>query len=225
MKILLIEDHKEIAAIIFDFMEIKGYEMDHAYNGQQGYDLASRQHYDLIILDIMLPRMDGLSVCNKLRQNGTDTPILMLTAKDTREDVLAGFAKGADDYLLKPFDLEILDARIKALIRRDRGDIAVKSLTFGELELDLGRHILYRNGRSFSLNPTQFILLKLLIKQAPNVVTKEQMSEAIWGDEAPKADILRGHIYQLRCEIDKPFKQDYIKTVPKAGYRLEEASK
>lgn len=220
MKLLLIEDHQDIAGVIFDFFEIKGYTLDYANNGQHGYDLASSNHYDLIILDVMLPRMDGFTVCQKLREQGLDTPILMLTARDTREDTLEGFALGADDYLVKPFDLEILEARIKSLTRRRTGHTATKTLRFGDLELDLNSHIASRNDCRFSLNPTLFTILKLMMIRAPNVVTKEEVISMLWGDDEPEGNVLRSHIYQLRTQIDKPFKYAYIKTVPKVGYQL-----
>ncbi|MGF1759499.1 response regulator transcription factor [Photobacterium sagamiensis] len=220
MKLLLIEDHQDIAGVIFDFFEIKGYTLDYANNGQHGYDLASNNHYDLIILDVMLPRMNGFTVCQKLREHGIDTPILMLTARDTREDTLEGFALGADDYLVKPFDLEILEARIKSLTRRRIGNAATKKLNFGDLELDLNSHILSRNDCQFSLNPTLFTILKLMMLRAPNVVTKEEVISTLWGDDEPEGNVLRSHIYQLRTQIDKPFKHAYINTVPKVGYQL-----
>ena len=141
MKLLLIEDHQDIANIIFDFFEIKTYTLDYANNGIQGYELAKQHHYDLIILDVMLPRMDGYMVCQQLRKDGIDTPILMLTARDTREDTLEGFATGADDYLIKPFDLEILEARITALTRRRKGNTAAQILQFGDLFLDLKKNV------------------------------------------------------------------------------------
>jgi len=220
MKLLLIEDHQDIAGVIFDFFEIKGYTLDYANNGQHGYDLASNNHYDLIILDVMLPRMNGFTVCQKLREQGIDTPILMLTARDTREDTLEGFALGADDYLVKPFDLEILEARIKSLTRRRIGNTATKTLNFGDLELDLNSHIVSRNDCQFSLNPTLFTILKLMMLRAPNVVTKEEVISTLWGDDEPEGNVLRSHIYQLRAQIDKPFKHAYINTVPKVGYQL-----
>lgn len=220
MKLLLIEDHQDIAGVIFDYFEIKGYTLDYANNGQQGYDLGRSQHYDLIILDVMLPRMDGYTVCQKLREQGIDTPILMLTARDTREDTLEGFAQGADDYLVKPFDLDILDARIKALTRRRQGNTATNMLSFDELKLDLSSHIAYRNNCSFPLNPTLFTILKLLMVRAPKVVTKEELITTLWGDNEPDGNVLRSHIYQLRNQIDKPFQHAYIKTIPKVGYQL-----
>ncbi|MGF1873491.1 response regulator transcription factor [Photobacterium indicum] len=220
MKLLLIEDHKDIAGVIFDFFEIKGYTLDYANNGLHGYELASSNYYDLIILDVMLPRMDGFTVCQKLREQGVDTPILMLTARDTREDTLEGFAQGADDYLVKPFDLEILEARIKSLTRRRIGNTATKTLNFGELTLDLNTHIVSRNDCQFSLNPTLFTILKLMMVRAPNVVAKDELISALWGDDEPEGNVLRSHIYQLRNQIDKPFKHAYINTVPKVGYQL-----
>ncbi|MGF1862335.1 response regulator transcription factor [Photobacterium profundum] len=220
MKLLLIEDHKDIAGVIFDFFEIKGYTLDYANNGLHGYELASSNYYDLIILDVMLPRMDGFTVCQKLREQGVDTPILMLTARDTREDTLEGFAQGADDYLVKPFDLEILEARIKSLTRRRIGNTATKTLNFGDLTLDLNTHIVSRNDCQFSLNPTLFTILKLMMVRAPNVVAKDELISALWGDDEPEGNVLRSHIYQLRSQIDKPFKHAYINTVPKVGYQL-----
>ncbi|MCW8329925.1 response regulator transcription factor [Photobacterium sp. SDRW27] len=220
MKLLLIEDHQDIAGVIFDFFEIKGYTLDYASNGQQGYDLGCSNHYDLIILDVMLPRMDGFTVCQKLREHGVDTPILMLTARDTREDTLEGFGHGADDYLVKPFDLDILNARIKALTRRRSGDTATNILTFGKLELDLSSHVAKRNECQFSLNPTLFTILKLLMARAPKTVTKEELISTLWGEDEPEGNVLRSHIYQLRHQIDKPFQHAYIRTVPKVGYQL-----
>ena len=220
MKLLLVEDHQDIAGIIFDFFELKGYVLDYASNGQQGYDLAKENHYDLIILDVMLPRMDGYTVCQKLREQGIDTPILMLTARDTREDTLTGFEQGADDYLVKPFDLEILEARINALTRRRSGQTASKVLNFGQLTLDINTHSLSRGDCRFSLNPTLFTILKLLMMRAPEVVSKEEIIHTLWGEDEPEGNVLRSHIYQLRTQIDKPFSHHYLKTVPKVGYQL-----
>ncbi|MCG3886968.1 response regulator transcription factor [Photobacterium leiognathi] len=220
MKLLLIEDHQDIANIIFDFFEIKGYTLDYANNGLQGYELAKQHHYDLIILDIMLPRMDGYMVCQQLREDGIDTPILMLTARDTREDTLEGFATGADDYLIKPFDLEILEARITALTRRRKGTTATQILQFGDLSLDLKTHIATRENRQISLNPTLFTILKLMLLRAPNILKKQEVMNTLWGDDEPENNVLRSHIYQLRTQIDKGFSHSYIKTIPKVGYQL-----
>lgn len=222
MQVLLIEDNKKIADIIFEYFEIKGITLDYAHNGQLGFDLACKQFYDIIILDVMLPKMDGFEVCQKLREEGVETPILMLTARDAREDVLAGFTQGADDYLVKPFDLDILEARMRAVIRRHKGESAVKNIAYGALTLDMEKHILIREGKTINLNPTQFTLLKLLLKRAPNVVNHQELTAALWDGEASDGASLRNHIYQLRNIVDKPFEHAYIKTIAKVGYQLLE---
>lgn len=220
MNLLLVEDNRKIADVIFDYFELKGIALDYACNGQQGFELACQNFYDLIILDVMLPKMDGFTVCQQLRREGVETPVLMLTARDTREDMLNGFSQGADDYLVKPFDLDILEARVNALVRRQRGDTATKNLTFADLSLNLEQHNACREGKTFPLNQAQFTLLRLLIKRAPGVVSKKELCSALWGDNEPEGDVLRNHIYQLRTLIDKPFDQAYIKTVAKVGYQL-----
>ncbi|BFM48637.1 response regulator transcription factor [Marinomonas sp. THO17] len=220
MKLLLVEDHKDIAGVIFDYFELKGFDLDYANNGQHGYDLATAEHYDVIILDVMLPKMDGLTVCKSLREVGVDIPILMLTARDTKEDILAGFDSLADDYLVKPFDLEILDSRLQALVRRQQGKLANRTLSFGQLTLDTKNRMLQREGSRYALNPSQFTILKLLLLKAPDVVSKDEICDALWGDEEPDTKVLRSHIYQLRSLMDKPFQHDYLQTVAKVGYRL-----
>ncbi|TYL47620.1 response regulator transcription factor [Marinomonas sp. IMCC 4694] len=220
MKLLLVEDHKDIAGVIFDYFEIKGYVLDYANNGIQGYELAKSGHYDAIILDVMLPKMDGLSVCKSLREVGIDTPILMLTARDTKDDILSGFTHFADDYLVKPFDLDILDSRLQALVRRHKGCVANRTLTYATLSLDMNTRMLFRDGDVCALNPSQFTILKCLIQKAPNVVSRNEICDALWQDEEPDSKVLRSHIYQLRRLIDRPFDHAYLKTVSKVGYRL-----
>jgi DNA-binding response OmpR family regulator len=219
MKILLVEDNKDIAEVIFEFFELQHHELDYAMNGFQGYELGRSGHYDVIILDIMLPGISGLEVCQKLRREGVDTPILMLTARDTNQDILNGFEEGADDYLVKPFDLNILSARVKALYRRRTGR-STKEIRFGDLVLDTSTYSLNRNECRFELNQTLFTLIKLLMLRAPAMVTRQEIEYELWGDEPPDSDSLRSHIYQLRNKIDKPFKHHYIKTIPKMGYQL-----
>lgn len=222
MQVLLIEDNKKIADVIFEYLELKGIQLDYAHNGLQGYELAQKNHYDIIILDVMLPKMDGFTVCSKLREEGVETPILMLTARDTREDVLQGFTHGADDYLVKPFDLDILEARLSALVRRHKGDTATKYISYGSLKLNIDKHVLIREEKEIALNPAQFMLLKLLLKRAPNVVTRQELIAALWQDEEPDGSGLRNHIYQLRNLIDRPFEFAYIKTIAKVGYQITE---
>jgi DNA-binding response OmpR family regulator len=221
MKILLVEDHQEIAGIIFDFFEIKGFQLDYARDGLQGFELASNNHYDVIILDVMLPHLDGLSVCQKLRKHGIDTPILMLTARDSNNDILDGFEHGADDYLVKPFDLNILAARLNALYKRKSGNAATKAITFSNLTLDLASRTLRRNECTFQLNQTLFTIMKTLMLRAPDIASRDEIINQVWQDDSPEDDILRHHIYQLRSQIDKPFKHAYIHTIPKVGYQLK----
>lgn len=220
-RVLLVEDNREVAGIIFDYFESLGVELDYADNGELGLELALAEPFDLILLDLMLPRMDGLTVCNKLREAGNCTPVLMLTALDSREDMLSGFQHGADDYLTKPFDLEILEARMNALIKRYYGKTAVSVLTFGPLRIDQKTRQAFRNNQLLALNPTTYTILELLCQRAPEVVTRQDIARKLWEDEEPDSDVLRSHIYQLRSQLDKPFDSAMLITVPKVGFRLE----
>lgn len=220
-KVLLIEDNSEVAGILFDYFECLGVELDHAENGEFGLQLAMQDCFDLILLDLMLPRMDGLTVCNRLRDAGNNTPILMLTALDSREDMLNGFQHGADDYMTKPFDLEILEARMTALINRYRGQVSNSTLTFGSLCIEQKTRQAYRQGKLLALNPTTYTILELLCHRAPDVVTRLEIAEKLWQETEPNSDVLRSHIYQLRNQLDKPFATKMLITVPKVGFRLE----
>lgn len=219
MRILLVEDHKDIAEVIFEFFELRHHELDYATNGFQGYELGKSTYYDVIILDIMLPGLSGLDVSKKLRAEGIDTPILMLTARDSNQDILNGFEEGADDYLIKPFDLNILAARVNALYRRRKGT-PKKVISYGDLSLDTSSYTLTRKDCEFQLNQTLFSIMKLLMLRAPSVVSRQEIEAEIWGDDPPDSDVLRSHVYQLRNKIDKPFKHNYLKTIPKVGYQL-----
>lgn len=221
-KILLIEDNREVAGILFDYFESLGMELDYADNGKLGLTLATSQSFDIILLDLMLPRMNGLTICEKLREMGNITPILMLTALDSREDMLEGFKYGADDYLTKPFDLAILEARMRALTNRYRGNVANSMLSYGSLSIDQNTHRALREGKALALNPTTYTILEMLCSRAPNVVSREEIARQLWPECEPENDVLRSHIYQLRNQLDKPFTQPMLITVPKVGFRLEE---
>ncbi|MCK6264648.1 response regulator transcription factor [Vibrio sp. ZSDE26] len=221
-KILLVEDNREVAGILFDYFEYLGMELDYADNGELGLQLALEGRFDVILLDLMLPRMDGLTVCNKLREAGNNTPVLMLTALDNREDMLNGFQHGADDYLTKPFDLEILEARMKALVRRYKGEVASATVQFGQIRIDQKKRQAYRQDKPLALNPTTYTILELLCNKAPDVVSREEIAEKLWQENEPNNDVLRSHIYQLRNQLDKPFPTPMLITVPKIGFRLEE---
>ncbi|MCW8334111.1 response regulator transcription factor, partial [Vibrio paucivorans] len=221
-KVLLVEDNREVAGILFDYFECLGMELDYADNGELGLQLALEGRFDVILLDLMLPRMDGLTVCNKLREEGNNTPVLMLTALDNREDMLNGFKHGADDYLTKPFDLEILEARMNALVKRYRGEVSHSSIQFGQVRIDQKTRKAYRSDKLLALNPTTYTILELLCLKAPEVVSREEISEKLWQENEPNNDVLRSHIYQLRNQLDKPFTTPLLTTIPKVGFRLEE---
>ena len=221
IKLLIIEDNIDVAGILGDYFEAKGMELDFADNGELGLSLAQAFDFDAIILDLMLPKLDGLSLCKTLRSLGCSTPILMLTALDNKTDLLTGFDSGADDYLGKPFDLDVVDARIQALIKRHRGQVAQGTLKFGDIEINIARHQASRQNMQLALPPITYQILLLLIKNAPNIVKREHIIDEIWGQSPPSSDILRSHMYQLRNQLDKPFKQPMLATVPKVGFRLQ----
>tara|TARA_R110002094_G_scaffold70637_2_gene79268 strand:- start:1190 stop:1873 length:684 start_codon:yes stop_codon:yes gene_type:complete len=224
MKILVIEDNKDILANILDYLELRGYIIDCVQDGLSGLHLATTERFDLIILDIMLPGMDGFQVCKRLRNEARcQTPIIMLTAKDALDDRLEGLKSGADDYLIKPFALSELAARIEAILRRSSGN-REKILQVGDLSYDIDTLEVKRAGVPLKINPIGLKLLEVLMKKSPSVVRREVLEEAIWGDSLPDSDSLRTHIHQLRHVIDKSFESPLINTVHGIGYRLSESA-
>lgn len=220
IRLLIIEDNPAIADNISDFLESKGYILDFAMDGIGGLHLALTQEYDVIVLDLMLPGMDGITLCQKLRKEADkQLPVIMLTARDTLDDKLLGFESGADDYLVKPFALKELEARIKALAKRRVAD--TKVLSVGDLHLDLGSFEVTRQGQKIELNNTCISILKLLMEAAPNMVSRQEMENSLWGDMPPGSDVLRSHIYTLRKKIDKPFGRAMIETVHGVGFKLK----
>ena len=220
MKILLVDDNRDLAASLADFLEEKGYEMDFAFSGASALELVINDVYDVIILDVMMPGIDGLKTCQLLRESlHVATPIIFLTARDTLEDKLAGFQVGADDYLVKPFAPEELECRIQALVLRGvRTNIGKQE--FGPLSIDFSRQEVTREGQVITLNSTQINMLRLLIQKSPQTVSREQLESAMWESGTPDSDPLRTHIYRLRIAIDKPFETHLIETVYGKGYRL-----
>jgi DNA-binding response OmpR family regulator len=219
--LLLIEDHRDIAESIVDFLEPRGYAVDYAADGITGLHLAVTHSYDVIVLDVMLPGVDGLAVCRKLREEARrDTPILMLTARDTLEDKITGLDAGADDYLVKPFEIRELEARLRSMVRRRRGATARETYTVGDLTLDLATLKVTRAGRPLSLTPIGIRLLTALMRASPRVVSREQLEREVWGDVPPDSDALRSHLYNLRKAIDRPFDRPLLHTIAAAGYRL-----
>jgi DNA-binding response OmpR family regulator len=220
LRILIIEDNPDIAQNMGDYLEAQGHVLDFAMDGLGGLHLALTQDYDVIVLDLMLPGMDGLTLCKKLRDEAErQTPILMLTARDTLDNKLEGFDAGADDYLVKPFALQELAARLSALAKRAR-NIPKSKLQVADLELDTGTMEVHRGGHPIELNRTGLKILSMLMRTYPNVLSRETLEYALWGDMVPGSDALRSHIYTLRSAIDKSFSHPLLQTVHGIGYRL-----
>ncbi len=219
--VLLIEDHRDIAGAIADFLEQRGFVVDYAPDGVSGLHLAVTNRYDVIVLDVMLPGMDGIAVCRKLREEArNDTPVLMLTARDTLDDKINGLGAGADDYLVKPFEVRELEARIRSVLRRHRGAVVREIYTVVDLTLDTATLQVTRDGQLLTLTPIGLRLLTVLMRASPRVVTRQQLEHEVWGDLLPDSDTLRSHLYTLRKIIDKPFSKKLLHTIPGTGYRL-----
>ena len=222
--ILLVEDHRDIAEMVYAYLEHRGYDVDYAADGITGLHLAVTNDYDVLVLDLMLPGMDGLDLCDKLRKEARrDTAVLMLTARDALQDKLAGLNAGADDYLVKPFEIQELEARVRALIRRRRGQIRTETLRVADLTLDTGTLEVRRGGKELSLTPIGLKILTVLMRASPRVVNRREIERAVWGDVLPDSDTLRSHVYNLRKQIDKPFDTPLLHTMQNTGYRLAKA--
>lgn len=219
LRVLIIEDQRDIAANIWDFLERRGYVVDHAADGMTGLAMALRGDLDVVVLDIGLPRLDGFALCRSLREANSCVPVLMLTARDTLDDRLQGFAEGADDYLVKPFDMRELEVRLQALHRRGRAQ-PDQQLQAGDLGYDPRSMIAVREGRQVPLTKLQGQLLSALIKASPRVVHHHELLSAVWGSGAGDAAALHTHIYDLRALVDRPFRYAMIQSVRGMGYRL-----
>jgi DNA-binding response OmpR family regulator len=219
--LLLIEDNREIAESVGDFLECRGYSVDFAADGLSGLHLAVSNSYDAIVLDLRIPGIDGLDVCRKLRVDAKNsTPILMLTARNTLSDKLLGLEAGADDYLVKPFEVRELEARLRALIRRDRRQVSSETMTVADLVFDTATFRLMRAGKELTVSPIGLRILGILMRESPRVVNRRDIEREIWGDTLPDSDTLRSHLYNLRRVIDKPFAKPLLHTIHSAGYRL-----
>lgn len=222
MKILIVEDEHLIATSLKKGLEQEHYTVDLAFDGIEGYDLASTDDYDIILLDLMLPGLDGLSICQKLRQDKNHTPILMLTAKSQLEDKIKGLNNGADDYLTKPFAFEELLARIRALSRRPQQTTA-KVLTVADLSLDTTNYQVKRGSKNICLSSKEYSLLECLMRHAGQILNKDQLIQYVWSYES---DILPNtievYIRNLRQKIDKSFKKKLIQTIRGFGYKISD---
>ena len=223
MRLLVVEDNRDILANLADYLVLKGYEVDCAQDGLTGLHLAATQHYDLIVLDVMLPGMDGYALCQRLREGERrDTPVIMLTARDALDDRLTGFRAGTDDYLTKPFALAELAARIEAVLKRSRAG-GRRLLTVADLAYDLDTLEVTRAGQPLKVGPIGLKLLAVLMQKSPAVATREALDAALWRDAPPDSDSLRSHIHTLRQQIDKPFPKPLLHTVHGVGFRLADA--
>jgi len=219
--VLLVEDHADIAEMVAAYLENRGYIVDYAADGITGLHLAVSNKYDAIILDLMLPGMDGLEVCHKVRNEAkNDVPIIMLTARDTLDDKITGLDKGADDYLIKPFAIQELEARLRSLIRRYSGDISKELIVVGELSIDTSTLKVQRADKELIMTPIGLKILTVLMRASPAVVSRRDLERQVWGDILPDSDTLRSHLYNLRKIIDKPFKQPLLQTIQGSGYRI-----
>lgn len=220
--LLLIEDHRDIADMVYEYLEERGFTLDYAADGITGLHLAVTQDYDAIILDLMLPGMDGIEVLQKLRtQARRSTPLLILTARDTLQEKVAGLEAGADDYLVKPFAIQELEARVRALVRRRRGGAARQEvLAVADLRFDTGTMTVTRAGKPVRLTPIGARILAILMEASPRLVSRREIERRIWGDILPDSDTLRSHVYNLRKAVDRDQEQPLIHTVQNTGYRL-----
>ncbi|MBF0512034.1 MAG: response regulator transcription factor [Candidatus Omnitrophica bacterium] len=221
MRILVIEDEVKIAQFIKRGLKEEGYAIDTAQDGQEGYSLAGSNEYDAIILDLMLPKMDGLTLCKTLRKEGNQTPIIMLTAKDTVKDKVKGLDSGADDYLAKPFAFEELLARLRVMLRKKDGRLQTQ-LKVDDLTMDLLTHQVTRGGREIELTVKEYALLEYLMRNAGNIVTRTMISEHVWDINFDTfTNVIDVYINYLRNKIDSDYSDKLIHTVRGKGYLLK----
>ena len=220
MRILLIEDNRRLSDSLRATLEEDGYAVDAAYDGVEGEDLAALTPYDVIILDVMLPRRDGIEVCRSLRDQKVSTPILMLTARDALDDRVKGLDSGADDYLIKPFEIQELRARLRALMRR-QAPTKAGELTLEDLRLDPAGHFAWRGEQPLDLTAKEFALLEYMMRNTNRLITREMAVAHLWDyDQSIASNVVDVYIRRLRRKVDDPFDVKLIETVRGAGYRL-----
>ena len=221
MRILLVEDDASVASFITKGLQEEQYAIDATEDGDEGFLMASTIPYDLLILDVMVPKMDGFTICRRLREKGCTTPILLLTARDTIEDRVTGLDTGADDYLTKPFAFPELLARIRALLRRGSAQPATR-LTAADLELDPISHRVWRAGQDITLTNKEYALLEYLLRNANRVLTRTAIIDHVWDIQYDSmTNIVDVHIRSLRAKIDRDFSPPLIQTIRGAGYMLK----
>ena len=222
MRVLLVEDDRGVSRFIKKGLKEDGHVVDAAFDGEEGLHLALSQSFDLIILDILLPEMNGYEVLKCIREKGVVSPVICLTAKDQKEDIIQGLELGADDYLIKPFSFTELLARIKAVLRRGKKDVEQSKLTVGDLTLDLMNRKAYRNQAEIELSSREFLLLEYLMRNAEQILTRTMILENVWGyNFDTSSNIIDVHINHLRMKVDKDFTKKLIHTIKGAGYVLK----
>ncbi|ABM22968.1 response regulator transcription factor [Shewanella putrefaciens] len=219
MLVLLVEDNRLLSNNIIQYLELSGIECDYAFNLAQADMLISQQQFDAIILDLNLPDGDGIEACERWKAQCFTSPIIMLTARSSLNERLAGFAVGADDYLIKPFAMEELVARLKVVAQRRP---APQRLIIGDLEIDFANHMVYRQGQLLVLSKTGWQILALLARRSPETVSREEIERMLWPDSAPDSDSLRSHIHLLRRVIDRPFERQILHTIRGVGLSLRD---
>ncbi len=222
MNILLIEDNRDLALNLFDYFEAKGHTLDLAGDGISGLHLAASNSYDVLILDLMLPGIDGLALCRRLREAGKQTPVLMLTARDSLDDKIAGLEAGADDYVVKPFALREVEARLRALARRALARGGPAMLRVGDLSFDPATLKVTRGERTIELPPIPLKILEILMRHSPRVLPRDELERGIWGDSPPDSDALRAHLHILRSAVDKQADKPLIRTLRGIGYQISD---
>lgn len=223
LQLLVVDDDFDLAETIINYLSLEGIECDYASNGVAGLKLARSRRYDVIVLDVAMPKMDGLEACQVLRKTGSDTPVIMLTARDELDDKLAGFNAGTDDYLIKPFEFSELMARIYSLSNRRSGQS--RRLVVSDLTVDFDDREARRGGKFLKLTPTGWKLLEVLIRASPNAVSRQHLLDAVWGDDPPETNSLKVHLHRLRQDVNKTFTSDLIVTVAGHGVALRAENK
>lgn len=221
MRILFVEDDKSVAHFVKKGLRESYFAVDVAYDGEEGQYLALHEQYDLLILDIMLPKMDGVEILKSIREKGIDTPVIFLTAKDAERDIVKGLNLGADDYRVKPFSINELLARVRAILRRTKAEM-VSELKVADLTMDLLTHKVLRGGRRIDLTPKEYALLEYLMRNEGEILTRTMISESIWDYHFDSlTNVIDVHVYHLRNKIDKGFKPKLLHTIKGVGYVLE----
>ncbi|WP_028081083.1 response regulator transcription factor [Solimonas soli] len=221
MRVLLVEDNVDLAANVGEYLEAHRHTVDFAYDGPAALAAGADGGFDVIILDRLLPGLDGATVCRRLREErGVATPVLMLTAMDAVADRVDGLAAGADDYLVKPFAMAELEARLHSLHRRASGSVASGALRVADLEYEPRTRQARRAGQLLNLNPSTRRILEFLLRHTGRIVTRHELEYLLWGDEVPDGDVLRAHMHALRSVVDRPFARKLLHTLRGTGYRL-----